>query len=158
MNQIRIDDGDVHTKRSGVQGFLKMFNSNIKSTLIVSIQPMAKIDDATKTHMEFLPSTCVVSKKLVSFVSGYRNYAAELLIRGNLGGSLKKPAGDVIMATFPKIMDCPDVLEILSLCWTEDFMDKQNTVSKQSVELAVTKVKDYVQRLYPIFYAEDFGY
>ena len=91
MNQIRIEDADVHTKRSGVKGLLKMFNSNIKSTLIVSIQPMAKIDDATRTHMEFLPSTCVVPKKLVSFVSGYRNYAAEILIRGGMSGSMKKP-------------------------------------------------------------------
>jgi hypothetical protein len=37
MNQIKIEDGDIHTKRSGVKGLLKMFNSNIKSTLIVTI-------------------------------------------------------------------------------------------------------------------------
>ena len=158
MNQIRIEDADVHTKRSGVKGLLKMFNSNIKSTLIVSIQPMAKIDDATRTHMEFLPSTCVVPKKLVSFVSGYRNYAAEILIRGGMGGSMKKPAGDVVMSTFPKIMDCPDVMEILSMCWTEDFVEKRNNTEKRSIELSVTKAKDYIQRLYPVFYADDFGY
>ena len=158
MNQIRIEDGDIHTKRSGVKGLLKMFNSNIKSTLIVSIYPMSKIDDATRTHMEFLPSTCVVPKKLVSFVSGYRNYAAEVLIRGSMGGSMKKPAGDVVMSTFPKIMDCPDVLEILSMCWTEDFVEKRSATEKRSIDLAVTKVKDYIQRLYPVFYAEDFGY
>jgi len=158
MNQIRIEDGDIHTKRSGMKGLLKMFNSNIKSTLIVTIQPMSKIDDATRTHMEFLPSTCVVNKKLVSFVSGYRNYAAEILIRGSTGGSMKKPAGDVVMSTFPKIMDCPDVLEILAMCWTEDFIEKRSAVEKRSIELAVTKIKDYIQRLYPVFYAEDFGY
>ena len=135
-----------------------MFNSNIKSTLIVTILPMTKIDDATRSHMEFLPSTCVVHKKLVSFVSGYRNYAAELLIRSTTGGTMKKPIGDVVMSTFPKIMDCPDVVEILALCWTEDFVEKRSAVEKRSIELAVTKIKDYIQRLYPIFYAEDFGY
>lgn len=94
--------------------------------------------------MEFLPSTCVVHKKLVSFVSGYRNYAAELLIRSTTGGTMKKPIGDVVMSTFPKIMDCPDVVEILALCWTEDFVEKRSVVEKRSIELAVTKIKDYI--------------
>jgi len=135
-----------------------MFNSNIKSTLIVSIQPLNKIDDATRTHMEFLPSTCVVHKKLVSFVSGYRNYAAEVLIRGGIAGSMKKPIGDVILSTFPKIINCPDVVELLVLCWTEDFIEKRNATERRSIELAVTKVRDYIQRLYPVFFADEFGY
>lgn len=124
MSFINIADDDVRTKRSGMKGLIKMFNSNIKSTLIVTIQPHSKIDDASRVHMDFLPSTCVIPKKLVSFVSGYRNYAAEILKPNSSGGSMKKPSGDVVMSTFPKIMDCPDVLEKLVLCWTEDVINK----------------------------------
>jgi hypothetical protein len=61
-----------------------------------------------------MPSTCLVHKKLLHFVSGFRNYTAEKLQKQSIQGVTKKPAGSVTISTFPKILDNPDVLEIFA--------------------------------------------
>ena len=54
-----------------------MFNNNIKSCLTVSFKPVTSLEQETKLHLDLLPSTCLIQKKLLLFVSGYRNYAAD---------------------------------------------------------------------------------
>lgn len=63
-----------------MKALMKMFNSNIKSTIIVSFKPLTSVEAETRLHLEMLPSTCLIQKKLLFFVSGYRNYAAEQLL------------------------------------------------------------------------------
>ena len=79
LNEVAISKDDILTKRSGMKAFVKLFNNNIKSTLIVSFKPLASLEVETKLHLDMLPSTCLIQKKLLYFVSGYRNYAADLL-------------------------------------------------------------------------------
>jgi len=114
LNNIAIGKEDIHTKRSGMKGFLKLFNNNIKSSLIVSFKPLTAVEPETRLHLSMLPSTCLLQKKMLYLLSGYRNYAAEKLMNQSSVGLLKKPSGNVVMSCFPKILDCPDVLEIVS--------------------------------------------
>ena len=113
-NQLIISKEDLQTKRSGVKAFMKLLNSNITSTLVVSFKPDKLLEPETKVHLEMLPSTCLVQKKMLNLVSGYRNYAADQLLPETLIGSLKQPMGNKIMSTFPKILDCPDLLEVVA--------------------------------------------
>jgi len=109
-----ISKDDVQTKRSGMKALMKMFNSNIKSTLIVSFKPLAAIEAESRLHLDLLPSTCLIQKKLLFFVSGYRNYAAVELISNNASAEFKKPVGNVVMSCFSKILDSPDLLEVVT--------------------------------------------
>jgi hypothetical protein len=78
-----------------------MFNfQGVKSTIVVSFKPVASLEAETKYHIEMMPSTCLVNKKLLTFVSGYRNYAAKQLLVTTLSESLKQPAGDLVMSSF----------------------------------------------------------
>lgn len=77
MNSIQISKDDLSTKRSGMKAIMKMFNSNIKSTVIVSFKPLHQIEPEARLHLDMLPSTCFIQKKMLWLVSGYRNYAAE---------------------------------------------------------------------------------
>lgn len=88
-NQLTISKDDLQTRRTGVKAFMKLLNSNITSTLIVSFKPERLLEPETKVHMEMLPSTCLIQKKMLNLVSGYRNYAADILLPETLIGSLK---------------------------------------------------------------------
>ena len=39
--------------------------------------------------MNFMPSTCLIQKKLLVFVSGYRNYAGSTLLKESALGNFK---------------------------------------------------------------------
>lgn len=97
--------------------------------------------------MDLMPSTCLVPQPLLYFVSGFMNYKAEVLLREAQSGPPRKPNGDVIISSFPKIFDCPDILEELTQIWFEDHqpgIDKQ----KRNIELIVSRTKDAISRLY----------
>jgi thiamine phosphate synthase YjbQ (UPF0047 family) len=79
MTQVAIQAEDVLTKRQGVKGLIKLFNQNIKSSLTISLKSHNNLEQDAKIHMELMPSTCLVHKKLLHFVSGFRNYTAEKL-------------------------------------------------------------------------------
>jgi hypothetical protein len=61
--------------------------------------------------MNLMPSTCVLNKGLLGFIAGYRNYAGDVLLRQN---SMQEPMGNIVISCFPKIMDCPDIVEELA--------------------------------------------
>jgi hypothetical protein len=105
---------------------MRVVNSKISSQLTVSIRPHTKFTDDVRFHMDMLPRLCFLSKRLLYFVSGFRNHLGEKLLReASVSGlqTFKKPEGDPIITTFPKIMDCPDIIELLALIWNEDFVD-----------------------------------
>ena len=59
MTSTEIDKSDIHSKRSGVKGFMKLFNNNIQSTLIVSFKPIQTIAPEFRMHLDLMPSTCL---------------------------------------------------------------------------------------------------
>lgn len=73
LTKVDINKDDVRTKRQGVQGLMKLFNADIKSSVTISIKVAKNLEADTKTHLELMPSTCVVPKKILHFVSGFRN-------------------------------------------------------------------------------------
>ena len=80
-----------------------------------------------------MPSTCLVQKKLLLFISGYRNYAGQQLLKATTLGNFKKPGGSVAMSCFPKIIDNIDILEQLVIVWQEDIVDKMSAAQKKSI-------------------------
>lgn len=60
LAQIAIGKEDVHSKRTGVKGLFKMFNKDVKSTLIVSFKPLSAVEPETRLHLDLLPSTCLL--------------------------------------------------------------------------------------------------
>ena len=157
-NALVISKDDVQTKRSGMKAIMKMFNNNIKSTIIVSFKPIMFTEAETKLHLELLPGTCLINKKMLYLVSGYRNYAAELLLSQMAVGNLKQPVGNVVMACFSKILDCPDLLEIVAQVWTEDHFATLTLAQKKSIEPIMKKMEDIVTRIYPVLFSEGFAY
>ena len=61
-----------------------------------------------------MPSTCFIQKKLLFLASGFRNYAAEKILSSSNVGILKKPSGNLVMSVFPKILDCPEIVELVA--------------------------------------------
>ena len=72
--------------------------------------------------MQFLPSTCLIQKKILLFVSAYRNYAGKSLLKESTLGNFKQPGGSVTLSTFPKLIDNIDILEVLTAVWSEDIV------------------------------------
>ena len=158
-NNIAIQKDDLQTKRTGINYLQKVFTTTAtQSTLFVSFKPSQYLEAETKYHLELLPSTCFVQKKLLNFVSGYRNFAAEQLLPSLATDSQKKPVGNIVMSSFPKILDSPDIVEVLAQIWWEDHMAPLNVAQKKSVELAMKKMEQVVNRIYPVLYSDEFEY
>ena len=154
--EILIQASDVHTKRTGIQGILKVFSSKIKSQLLVSFKPETSLEPDTRFHMLFLPSTCLVQKKLLLFISGYRNYAGHTLLKASTLGNFKKPGGSVAMSCFPKIIDNIDILEQLVIVWQEDVIKPLSDAQKKSIQTPIQKTKEIIHRIYPVLFADEF--
>lgn len=125
---------------------------------MISIKPLTSVEPETKLHLDLMPSTCVLPKRMLYLLSGYRNYAAEKLLAQTQVGILKKPSGDLMLSCFPKLYDCPDMQELIQQVWHEDHFSHLNSQQKRSVEQMMAKAQEFVTKLYPVLYAVDFNY
>ena len=126
------------------------------SHLLVSTKQVKNLEEDTKLHMKMLPSTCLVHKRLLHFVSGFRNYAGHILLKESSLGEFKQPAGNVAISCFPKILDCPDILEVFVTCWSEDVVNAWSTQDKRKMGLCMQKAEEYIERVYPVLFSDEF--
>lgn len=91
-----------------------------KSYLVVKTKQQRSLEDDTKLHMNMLPSTCLCHKRLLHFVSGFRNYAAKVLLKESTLGEFKQPGGNIAVSCFPYIIDNPDIIEQFVVLWYQD--------------------------------------
>ena len=154
---ILIEESDVNTKRTGIAGLLKAFSSKITTHLTVSFKPHTQLEPETKFHMQFLPSTCLIQKRILLFVSGYRNYAGQSLLKESSLGNFKQPGGNACLASFPKIIDNIDILETVAAVWSEDVMAALSAPQKKSIEHPMMKAKEIIYKIYPVLFAEEFS-
>lgn len=103
--------------------------------------------------MSLLPSTCFVNNKLLTFVSGFRNYAAEALQGQN---QERKPDGDITISCFPKIMDNIDIIEEFARIFAEDYWDKTTLAVRRNIKSITDHAVEYIGKMYPVLYADEF--
>jgi hypothetical protein len=107
--------------------------------------------------LELMPSTCLVHKSLLYFMSGFMNYKAQKLLKEASKQGFYKPPGDNVIASLPTIYNCPDIVEELSSIWTEDIQPLiENHKRNLDIDYIVTKTKETISRLYPILYSNEF--
>mmetsp|Transcript_27366 Transcript_27366/g.20514 ORF Transcript_27366/g.20514 Transcript_27366/m.20514 type:complete len:108 (+) Transcript_27366:68-391(+) len=100
---------------------MKVVNTRVASQLTIQVRPHSKFTEETRFHLELLPSTCLVQKRLLYLVSGFRNYVGEKLLREAATGAFRHPEGDVVISTFPKVLNHPDICDTLLKIFAEDF-------------------------------------
>ena len=119
--EMAISQDDVRAERSGINAIKKVFaGGTVDKRLKVQITTMIKMPPEVRYHITMMPSTCLVQRSLLNFVSAYMNYKAKKLLEEQVGGVFRKPSGDVVISCFPFVFDCPDIVEILATIWRED--------------------------------------
>lgn len=58
--------------------------------------------------------------------------------------TFKHPEGDVIISSFPKILDCPDIIDLLIPIWHEDVWATISAKQKLNVEFIMMKSKEFI--------------
>lgn len=81
LKAIEIEKSSVNTERTGMKRIAKFFQSNITSSITINIKTEKQLEEEVRTHLTFMPRTCLVQKRMLLFVSGFRNYAAKILLR-----------------------------------------------------------------------------
>lgn len=76
---IEIEKEDIHDKRTGI---LNAFRAQGKTVpqLTISLKQFQKLEADVQSHLTLMPSTCLLQKKMLHFISGFRNYAASQLL------------------------------------------------------------------------------
>jgi len=64
----------------------------------------------------------------------------------------------VIISCFPRILDNPDICEMIISIWSEDVWKSLNDKQKTNIEYLMVKTKEFIQKLYPVIYAEEFKF
>jgi hypothetical protein len=118
--KIRKEDLDAAGKRGGVAGLIGIKGSS-KSYLKVSTKKEASLEEHERIHLNLMPSLCLVHKRLLHFVSGFRSYAGQILLKDVGLGQVRQPGGNVAIASFPHIIDSPDIIEMFVAHWSEIF-------------------------------------
>lgn len=62
------------------------------------------------------------------------------------------------MSCFCKILDSPDILETVVQVWTEDVYSTLNLTQKKSVQLAMNKMEEVCNRIYPVLFSDGFAF
>jgi hypothetical protein len=156
-----IKDSDVHKNRTGIKySLMNLVTSKIESQLVLEVRPYSRFTDENKFHTDMLPSLCFLPKKLLYFVSGFRNYLADKLLTHKGSGpalvTFKKPEGDPLVPTFAKAMDSPDICELLVTVWSDDVLAQLTAKQKMNVEHVMMKTCEYLRKIYPVIYADAF--
>jgi len=116
----------------------------IESRLTVNVRPFTKFTEETKFHMSMLPSTCLINKRLLYFVSGFRNYLGDKLLKQSEMGLFTKPEGDIVISSFPKILDNPDICEQLISIWADDVWSVLGARQKMNITHLVNKTVEFI--------------
>jgi len=62
------------------------------------------------------------------------------------------------MSTFPKIVDCPDFLEVVAYRWNEDVLKTMSSKLNKDFDMVTDQTVDFIMRLYPVFFTDEFNY
>jgi len=100
-----------------------------------------------------MPSLCLVHKRLLHFVSGFRSYAGQILLKDVGLGQVRQPGGNVAIASFPHIIDNPEIIEIFVAHWWEIF-NKMTAKEKFNVQVISDAAKEQIWRIYPILFSD----
>ena len=85
------------------------------------------------------------------------NYKAEKLLKEMTTGKFTKPSGDVVISSFNKVYDNPDIMEELVLAWDEfAIQGKIKGKNEYNSEVIMEQTQDFIKRLYPVIYSTEF--
>jgi hypothetical protein len=149
-----ISKEDVRSGRTGLSFVTKVL-TRVESCLEVEVTPLLKLSSEVQYHLAMLPSTCLVHRPLLYLASGFMNYKATVLLAQSGAAPLRRPPGDVLLSSFTRIYDSPDIVEELATIWTEDHQPALDK-SKRAINPIVERTKEVISRLYPVLYSDAF--
>ena len=153
--KVDIKKDDLRTNRTFFNNIKKGISGGVAKRLTVSVKPLTSLPSEVKLHLELMPSTCLVHHTLLTFVSGFMNYKAEKLLKETKASGFRKPSGDVVISCFPKIYDCPDIVEELGVIWYEDALPKISS-DMMNINFIKSRTREFISRIYPVLYSEEF--
>lgn len=152
--EIEIKKDELRADRTGFAAFKKALGG-VKSQLVVDVKEVAKFEKEVKFHLDLMPSTCLVHKALLYFISGFVNYKADKLLKDQTGTGFRKPSGDLIMSAFPAILDNQEILEALTPVWCDKMQVEINEKRKQDIAFIVQKTVEVISKLYTVIHSPE---
>ena len=86
IQNIEIASSDVIANRSGFKAVQAAFSGGVKSHIEISITVEKKFEKNISTHLQVMPSTCLIQTPLLYFVSGFMNYKAKKILSETSAG------------------------------------------------------------------------
>lgn len=81
-------------------GIAKLFGSNkppvVERHVVLEIQPFFKMDEKLQGDISMMPENTIFFKNLTGFVSSFRTYCHQKLLKCEL--SMQKPKGDLVLS------------------------------------------------------------
>ena len=150
-------DLDKYNFTEGMGFFHKIRRGNIIQQLKLDVRYFESFSSEGKYNIAMLPSTCVINKKLMHFVTGYRNYLAKKLCKESTeNAGFTVPAANHVIKTFPFILDNPDVCEKFLDEWHNNVVKKMPKASQKNLKFMTDKAEAYISRMYLVRYSDKF--
>ena len=64
------------------------------------------------------------------------------------------PPGDIVLSSFPKIIDCQDIQEVICELWCAE-VDQMR--KKKTIDTLINKTFEFVGKIYPVLFSDGFG-
>ena len=150
--QMEISNNEIRSKRTGLSAVQKAF-TGVQKRVVVDILPFALLKDE-KHHLSLMPATCLLHGSLLTFLSGFMNYKATKLLGEQ--GTFMRPTGDVVLNSFPRIYDNPDIIEDVSYYWNDYIAPEIKKSGYLNCDFIMEKTAYVCKRVYPILYSDEF--
>jgi hypothetical protein len=110
-------------------------------------KPFSKLDEETQAELSCLTRPSLICKPLLPMVVAYRIHCYKNLVKHEL--MMTKPQMDLVISQFARVLNSPDMLAALAVCWPLG--------AKQSAKHDDTqaKMRNFTARLYPALYDPD---
>ena len=129
-----------------------------KSKLTIYYRGLKDFSDKSQLHFQMLPSTCLLQKRYISFIVGFRNYLGrEKFSELNHGEALTIPSSNFMLVTFPRILDNPDFCENVLEFWNDKIIKKMKEKDLFDINKLINLVETNISKLYPVAFSTDFN-
>lgn len=108
-----------------------------------------------------LPSSCLVNRRLLTFVAAFRLYSFRRLTKSQQ--QMIAPQGNFAIAQFRRLFDSPDINLLLADCWGDtydqvDLTPGAKSANAYSWDMLLAKMEDYLIKAYAIAYSQPFHF
>nr|XP_058134067.1 nephrocystin-1 isoform X2 [Dasypus novemcinctus] len=138
------------SRRAHGSVFHQMMTMRRRPQLLVKLRSLNR---RSRSILSLLPETLIGSMCSAHLLISYRQILGDVLLRGRRGAPSADPISHPVLATFPRLLEQPDLMDALRSSWAEKESTLKRAEKRDRKFLQAAFVEVYLDRVYPLLHS-----